>query len=187
MKTISELVWMAGLLSVFSINAAVAAPKEQNISAHEEQTSQAVGKCIPTTCKKAKANCGDLSDGCGKVLHCGIAEKAVVSVTPPHYSGTCPTTFTFTASVSTSKTGTIPYTFSNHYISNGISMDFVKKGELVFTTPGTQQASADWTVPANLLQKNQYIQFNACGIETLHVPFEMKCLAKNIPQPADDK
>ncbi|MFA4874617.1 MAG: hypothetical protein WC956_07930 [bacterium] len=34
--------------------------------------------CIPTTCLQANATCGDISDGCGKVLNCGICKLPCV-------------------------------------------------------------------------------------------------------------
>jgi hypothetical protein len=35
-----------------------------------DNTCHYVSGCVPHTCEKAKANCGDITDGCGGVLNC---------------------------------------------------------------------------------------------------------------------
>ncbi len=53
-------------------------------------------------------------------------------VTPKHYSGSCPTIFTFTGTITTTSPGTVTYTWirSDHGVSPTLT--------LVFATAGTQ-------------------------------------------------
>ena len=61
--------------------------------------------CVPTTCEQVGADRGNISDGCGKVLDCGIAKQVSATVDPPQYTGPYPKTLNFTGTITTKKRG----------------------------------------------------------------------------------
>ena len=127
------------------------------------------GGCIPVTCEQAKAYCGNLSDGCGKVLDCGIAKNVTLTVDPPQYTGLCPKTFRFTGSITTDKKGTAQYLFSHP--------PFVHKdGLIVFNGPGTQQVVYEWSVPHSIPSDQHWLSFSACGAPSVKAVFTVKCI-----------
>jgi hypothetical protein len=95
--------------------------------------------CVPRTCEELGAYCGQISDGCGKVLDCGIAKQASATVDLPQYTGVCPKTFTFTGTITTHRKGKVCYSFYNNHSLDSHSAAGGKSGELLFDGPGTKQ------------------------------------------------
>jgi hypothetical protein len=131
--------------------------------------------CIPRTCEEAGAYCGQISDGCGKVLDCGIAKQASATVDLPQYTGVCPKTFKFTGTITTHKKGKVCYSFYNNYSFDAHSAAGGKSGELFFDGPGTKQVFYEWAVPIKLPPAYHYVLFSASGAPEVKVPFQMKC------------
>ena len=128
--------------------------------------------CVPKTCEQVGAKCGDISDGCGKVVHCGIAQQVSVSVDPPQYTGICPKTFKFTGTITTDKKGTARYSWVHH--------PFVyKEYEVVFNSPGSKQVFFEWSVPPNLPSGQQWLELSACSSNNVYVSakavFQVQC------------
>ena len=124
--------------------------------------------CTPTTCEEAKATCGNISDGCGKVLDCGIAKQVSVTVDPQQYNGVCPKTFKFTATITTNKKGTASYRWSHSPYVN-------KEGEIVFNAAGSKQVFFEWAVPHSVVSDQQWLSFSACGAEPAKASFSIHC------------
>jgi hypothetical protein len=128
--------------------------------------------CVPKTCEQAGAKCGDISDGCGKVVHCGIAQQVSVTVDPPQYTGICPKTFKFTGTITTDKKGTAKYSWIHHpYV--------YKEYEVVFNSPGSKQVFFEWSVPPNLPSGQQWLELSACSSSNVYVSakavFQVQC------------
>lgn len=128
------------------------------------------GGCVPVTCEEAGAICGNISNGCGKVLDCGIAESVTVTVDPPAYTGICPKPFTFTGTVTVKKAGTARYHWRNTPYVN-------VEGEIYFAAPGTKQVSYTWHLPPSVPSGKQYLEFGACGAEYVKIGFSAHCTA----------
>ena len=162
------------LVSICFLFSAISTAKERAQSPNEQYRGKNMGvprpggECKPTTCEEAKATCGNISDGCGKVLECGIAKKVWVTVDPQQFTGICPKTFKFTATITTDKKGTAHFLWSHDpYVH--------KEGDLVFNAAGSKQVVYEWAVPHSVPSDQQWLSFYACGVDPVKTVFSVHC------------
>jgi hypothetical protein len=129
--------------------------------------------CVPKTCEQAGAESGDISDGCGHVVHCGIAQKVSVTVDPPQYTGICPKTLKFTGTITAKKKGKVGYGWSGY---NALGYhNPLYNGTLSFEAAGSKQVFWDYTVPLNLPADKQHVEFWADGADAVTANFKVTC------------
>jgi hypothetical protein len=129
--------------------------------------------CVPQTCEQAGAESGDISDGCGHVVHCGIAQKVSVTVDPPQYTGICPKTLKFTGTITAKKKGKVQYGWSGY---NALGYhNPLYNGILSFEAAGSKQVFWDYTVPLNLSADKQHVEFWADGADAVTAFFKVTC------------
>ena len=127
--------------------------------------------CVPTTCEQVGADRGNISDGCGKVLDCGIAKLVVATVDPPQYTGPYPKTLNFTGTITTKKKGKAYYQWSLAYQVDPMHHSCEQGGSIVFDTPGSKQVFFECVVPVNYPPNYRYMNFSAAGAAGIQVPF----------------
>ncbi len=127
--------------------------------------------CYPTSCEQAKAHCGTISDGCGHELECSVTESIALTVTPKDYTGICPATFKFVATITAERAG---YAFLNWRNSPFVD----KRVGLFFKEPGTQQIVYEWKVSNNLPVASQWLALDTdCNGKMAKESFSVHCTA----------
>jgi hypothetical protein len=129
--------------------------------------------CVPTTCEKAGADSGDISDGCGHVIHCGIAQKVFVSIDPPQYAGICPKTLRLTGTIIAKRKGKAYYSWMAPTAPGNFQP--LQNGNIVFEAAGSKQVFLDYSVPVNLPIDQQRVNFYADGAEGVTASFKVIC------------
>jgi hypothetical protein len=129
--------------------------------------------CVPKTCEQVGAEVGDISDGCGHVVHCGIAQKVSITIDPPQYAGICPKTLKLTGTITAKKKGKAYYQWMGPTAPGNFQP--LKNGTLVFEAAGSKQVFLDYSVPINLPADQQRVHFSADGAEGVTTFFKVVC------------
>jgi hypothetical protein len=137
--------------------------------------SNAPPPCVPTTCEKAGAgaSCGNIADGCGKTLQCGVAKYLSVTVDAPQYTGVCPKTLQFTGFITADKKGKSCYSWIG--IDTKGYENVLINGDVMFDAAGSKKVSFEYTVPYNLPVNKQYMSFAADGAQWVKIYFKVEC------------
>jgi hypothetical protein len=129
--------------------------------------------CVPKTCEQLGVEVGDISDGCGKVVHCGIAQKVSVTIDPPQYAGVCPKTLRLTGTITAKKKGKAYYQWMGPTAPGNFQN--LQNGNIVFESAGNKQVFLDYSVPVNLPVDQQRVHFWADGAEGVTALFKVTC------------
>jgi hypothetical protein len=129
--------------------------------------------CVPVTCEQVGAEVGDISDGCGKVIHCGIAQKVSVAIDPPQYAGVCPKTLKLTGTITAKKKGKAYYQWMGPTAPGNFQP--LQNGNIAFEAAGTKQVFLDYPGPINLPVDQQRVLFYADGAEGVTATFKLTC------------
>jgi hypothetical protein len=129
--------------------------------------------CVPVTCEQVGAEVGDISDGCGHVVHCGIAQKVSVTIDPPQYSGVCPKTLKLTGTITAKKKGKAYYQWMGPTAPGNFQP--LQSGNIPFDSAGTKQVFLEYAVPVNLPVDQQRVHFYADGAEGVTATFKVTC------------